>query len=368
MRRLSFLVLLVSIFAVGLFACDDSPAPDDESCAKFKLIEGETYEPSVVKVYFQIKTCGGLPITGRNGSDFVIREDGKDVSPFESDQAIITDPNSFQLATLLLLDMSGSITGTSNLDRLQDAASTFVDRVAGQEMVAIYTYDGREDLQSLIDFTNDVEALDAAIDSLSDYQPVDKSTNFNGAVINGLRLLDDHEQDIRRDDVLFAGSLVIFTDGSDQAARVSDEEAVIEAQQSTHSVFTVGLGVDLDQKVLKAIASDGHYWAQDVTQLRTTFDTIATDIVALSKSFYILAYCSLKRSDRHLLQLALADASGKLEFEFDAYDFDAGCSASNFMRTSPADCNETEEWDEQTQSCVEITDGDAETADGDGEE
>ena len=308
----------------------DDGGGDDASCVSFDLLNGETLPPSVVKLYFQLSTCDGDPLVGIQPGQFRIEEDGTEVSVYESKQGYSPEPRPFELAAVLLLDMSGSILESGNLSPLQQAAKAFVQTVAPDQSVAVYTFDGRAHLQLLADFTADVNALKAVIDSLSGYQVVDESTNLNGAVVRGLDVLDD-ERDSVDPDALFTGALIVFTDGTDQAARTSDSHAVSAASDSSHSVYTIGLGGEVDRDHLESIGKDGTYIADDVNALEAVFASAASDIEAMAQSYYILAYCSPKRAGDHTLELSLRDATGSVTYGFDAHWFAGGCSPDDFL-------------------------------------
>ena len=315
----------------------------DASCVSFNRLNGETRQPSVVKLYFQLKTCDGDPLAGIQPEKFLIKEDGTEVSVYESDQGYAPDTRKFQLATVLLLDMSGSILESGNLPPLQQAAKAFVQTVASGQSIAIYTFDGRADLQLLVDFTESVSDLKAGIDSLSSYEVVDKSTNLNGAVLQGLDVLDNKENSLSSG-VLFAGSLAVFTDGTDQAARVSDSQAASAASSSSFNVYTIGLGGEVDRDHLEDVGKDGSYIADDVNTLDSVFSDAASDIEAMAESYYILAYCSPKRAGYHELELSLRESSGSTTYDFDADGFEGGCSPDDFLGdpTTPdgVECND----------------------------
>ena len=341
------LMTLGLLSGIVLSTCDqgdtsgNGPAGDAfgevPKCASFRLLSGETKQPSVVKLYFQLKTCDGVPVAGLKPEDFIIMEDGNEVSLYESEKKTITDPKSFKLATVLIVDMSGSILASGNLPSLQQAASSFVSTVGAGQSTAVFTFDGREDLQLLVDFTEDVSSLKAGIASLSDYEVVDKSTNLNGAIIEGLEVLDSLRSQNEQSGVLFAGSLAVFTDGTDQAGRVGDSQASGAAGKGSHAVFSIGLGGEVDQSHLKALGKDGAYFADDVDALEATFEEAATDIEAMAKSYYILAYCSPKRAGSHTLELIMEGSSGALEYPFNASGFEGGCSPDDFL-TDPSTC------------------------------
>jgi Mg-chelatase subunit ChlD len=310
---------------------EDEAVPGEEpDCSNFKMIlhEGGTDAPSVVRLVFQL-TCDGEPVPGLEESDFEVFEDGESISVFESDQQIVPTVALYQLSTLLMLDMSGSMVESGNLPALQEAASTFIAKLGGDQEVAVYTFDGQESPTLLVPFTSDDELLGAGIALLTDYEVVDSSTNLNGAVLRGLALLDREAG--RHVDKLFGGNLAIFTDGKDQAGRVADDVAADAAQASEHSVYTIGLGGEIAEGHLEDIGKDGALFAEDVDSLSEAFDEVAADILAEANSLYILAYCSPKRAGSHELKLKLKDTSAKLNYTFDAAGFEGGCDPDDFV-------------------------------------
>ena len=338
------IILVLVVFSIIFFttcgtsesdsgSSDDDNNPGNTSCVSFKLLNSETHQPSVVKLYFQLKTCNGEPLSGIQPEQFLIKEDDTEVSVYESDQGYAPDPRAFQLATVLLLDMSGSILESGNLPPLQQAAKVFVQTVASGQSISIYTFDGRAELQQLVDFTESVSELQNGIDSLSNYEIVDKSTNLNGAVLQGLDILDSRDNSFSSG-VLFAGSLAVFTDGTDQAARVSDHKASSEASSSSFNVYTIGLGGEVDRNHLEDVGKDGSYIADDVNTLESVFADAASDIESMAESYYILAYCSPKRAGDHELELSIREFSGSVTYDFDADGFEGGCSPDDFLGES----------------------------------
>ncbi len=338
-------LVLLALVALGACGGKNSSEPEKQEapgvapkCASFRLLNTSTSQPAVLKLYFQLKTCDGGPVIGMSPEDFVIMEDGTEVSVYESDQKTITDPKSFKLRTVLLVDMSGSILASGSLPSLQQAARKFVSTVGAEQSTAVYAFDGRADLQIVVDFTEDIAKLEAGIDSLDSYEAVDKSTNLNGALLNGLGILEQLQIQSDQVGLLFAGSLAVFTDGTDQAGRVDEESAVSAATGSTHSIFTIGLGGEVDQGHLKSLGKDGAYFAEDVDVLEETFEEAADDIKNMTMSYYILAYCSPKRAGSHTLELSLTGSKGAaLEFTFVADGFVGGCSPDDFL-SDPGPC------------------------------
>src|SRR5215813_1264394 len=128
------LLLAVSALALG--------------CAGLRptLVNTSVQKPSNVAVYFTVNTSSGEPVPGLTAEQFHIYEDGKLVSPYESKQTILNPEVAAKHYTLLLVDMSGSVTKSGQLPALQSAVNAFTTRVAQYQETAVYAFDGRADI------------------------------------------------------------------------------------------------------------------------------------------------------------------------------------------------------------------------------
>ncbi len=265
---------------------------------------------------------------GKLESDFTIAEDGSEISVYESEQQIVTSSLGYDIRNLLLLDMSGSIVDSGSLPSLQSAANSFVTSLNNQD-VAIYAFDGSQSIHQIVDFTDDTDELQEAIASLGDFIITDNSTNLNGAVISGLSVLDTAS--LQSTSSLFFASLIVFTDGSDQAGWNSNSEATSAVSNSEHSVYSIGLGEEVDEGHLSSLGEEGSWTASDVSELESVFDSLSAWIINRANSLYILAYCSPKRNGTHDLEVDLVGAENSLTVQFNANNFDAGCSPDDFQ-------------------------------------
>lgn len=359
-RRAAAALLLALLVASSTAGC---PASDGATCLQFDLIEGQAQPPSNVTLFFSVSSCSGDPAPGIDAGEFVIREDGAVISAYESQQTILPRSVAFELSSVLLLDMSGSVLESGGLPTLQSAAHEFIDRVSVEHAISIQLFDGREDLTEAVGFTENADALHAAVDALTELEVVDPSTNLNGAVLSGLSLLDSRELAAPES---FAGSLVVFTDGTDQAGRVSDEAAAAAAAATHHSTFSIGLGAEIDKPHLSALGQGGAEFASDGTEISEAFNRIADAIEARSQSFYALGYCSPKRAGLHSLSLGVEGAEGELVFDFDAAGFEAGCDAT-ISASGPIELDLLFVVDNSSSGCrlqVELSNGLADLLDG----
>src|ERR1700722_19493191 len=94
-------------------------------------------KPSNVAIYFKVRNIDGDPVGGLTADKFRIYEDGQLVSQYESKQTILNPEVAAAHYTLLLVDMSGSVSDSGTVPDLVRAVSTFADRVEKSEHVAI---------------------------------------------------------------------------------------------------------------------------------------------------------------------------------------------------------------------------------------
>ncbi len=303
---------------------------------------------------FKVDTCGGEPVAGLSATQFEIFEDGKKVSAYESQQRVSPKGERFRLYSVMLLDLSGSMLRSGNFPQVQAAAGRYLDEaLAGGgdgHRVALMTFDGRQEPQLLVNYTSDRGALRAGLDSLSQtecrvssecagfsdrrtcagWRCVDDSTNLNGAVVATLSSL---KAQLAASDVPWRdGAVVLFTDGTDQAARVTSAEAQKAVLTSGQHVFTIGLGGEVDKVALEALGKDGYWPVEKAELLDAAFAEIASRVARLANRFYVLEYCSPKRSGTHTLKVvATIDTAkegvlvGSLSGQFDATGFSSGC-------------------------------------------
>ena len=335
-------------------ACGQTEPLQAEQCLSVSVPPGSegliTGLPARISLFFSVDTCGGAPISGLDATHFEILEDGQPVSPFESERRIQPKGQKFRMNSILLLDVSGSVLKSGQFPQLKTAAAAYLKRVlSGVEegqRVAVMTFDGRERVQVLVDFTNDQAAALAALDTLdvtecslnadcasftdrrscAGWRCVDNSTNLNGAVVQALDALDARAAQ-EKTIVWKDAALVLFTDGTDQAGRVQQLTAFERARTTTSHVFAVGLGGEVEGSVLRALGKDGYWPATKAEELGDAFAAIAAKVTGLANRFYLLEYCSPKRSGTHTLKIVATDGPliGGLSRTFDATGFTSGC-------------------------------------------
>jgi hypothetical protein len=257
-------------------------------CLKLTLYNAAVMKPSQVAVYFSVTDSGGNPVPNLTADKFRIYEDSGLVSVYESKQTILNPEVAAVHYTMLLVDLSGSITQSGAMEQLKPAVQSFADRVGSLQKVAIYGFDGSKEIFPIIGFTDGESGVRAAAERLGSFKGRDPSTNLNGAVIEGLKVLDkalEHAQT-----PLKFGSLVVFTDGTDRARRVLRpdlDKALEEAQNKDTSLYVIGVGKEIDSGELRNIGRTASFLSTDPAALAKAFETIASRVEAYTKSFYL---------------------------------------------------------------------------------
>lgn len=296
---------------------------------KLGLVDSSVRKPSNVAIYFTVDTSRGDPVPDLTPQDFRIYEDGAPVSTLESKQTILQPEVAAVHYTLLLVDMSGSVVESTDVPHLLAAASTFAERVGPYQKVAVYAFDGSPHLAPIAGFGADVQA---GIRALGTFRPRDPSTNLNGAIVESIKVLDRQME--HASVPLRFGTLVVFTDGTDRAHRVSNDDLHKALEGTDLDVFAIAVGDEIDESEIRRVGRSGSFTSKKREDIARGFDEIAARIEGYSKRYYLLSYCSPSRAGKHDVEVeANKDGkSGRLRYQFDASGFAPNCDPN----TKPA--------------------------------
>ena len=297
-------------------------------CAGLRLsmVDSAYNRPSNVAVYFTVDSAGGEPIAGLEADDFRIYEDGRVVSVAESQQTIVNPEVAAEHYTLLLIDMSGSVSESDQVPLIEQAAQEFTSQLESHQRVAVYAFDGSEEIHRITPFTQSAGAANAGVGRVSSFNAQDPSTNLHGAIVAAIEELDDALERSRTP--LRFGTVVVFTDGTDRAARVTARDMAIAINESAHDFFAIGVGDEIDEGVLGDVGREGYVMVDDPSAIGAAFREIGERIVQMTQRFYLLSYCSPARAGEHTVTVeAVTDSgSGSLTYEFDAEGFGPSCN------------------------------------------
>jgi uncharacterized protein YegL len=300
-----------------------------------------TTAPGKVSVFFKVSDADGNPVSGLTADQFTIYEQGRNdecfntISKSEANSRISPNSQIFSNNTLLVLDLSNSVL-SSSLEELKTASISFVNNVmpaTTQEsfQMAIYWFDGENELHELNPLTASKSELTAAIEGITADISNDPSTDLYGAVIKSTDIASNLLNESTEGDKIGAASVVIFTDGTDQASRFTQEAAQnkVDTANPNISFFTIGLGAEIDEQVLTDIGKTSSVFAGNKDELEDTFNDISDQVSQRASSFYLFEYCSPKRDgsgDNNLaIQVTTGSLSGAVQTKFSANGFTGGC-------------------------------------------
>jgi hypothetical protein len=300
-------------------------------CAGLRLraVQSAQSKPSNLSVFFTVETRAGQPVPQLSAEQFRVYEDGALVSMHESRQTILNPEVAAEHHTLLLVDMSASVVDSGQVPLLVEAATRFTETVGKYQRVAVYAFDGAPGIHAVAPFgaAPAASARASAIAALAQFRPRDPSTNLHGAVVRASDLLAETVSRARTP--LRFGTLVVFTDGTDRAGRVSPADVRKALDGHDHEVFAIGVGQEIDEGTLSRIGRAGHWQVKEAQAMQQAFEAVAARIVGYTRSHYLLSYCSPARAGKHRVTIeAIAPDTGKrgrLSYEFDATGFGPGC-------------------------------------------
>ena len=313
----------------------------DNNSYFLSIQEQFTTLPGKVSVLLRATAIDGTPVSGLEASDFRLYEQGRNdacfnpISSSESFARISPNTQIFSNNTLLVLDLSNSVL-ESSLEELKSASTSFLNQVLPEVenesvQMAIYWFDGEDELHLLQEATSSKALLTEAIAGIEPGISQDPSTDLYGAVIKSTEIAEELIADNLQDSFVTAASIVLFTDGSDQASRYTEAEAlrVVEIADPNISFYTIGLGAEIETDVLTAIGKTFSVIAQDKEELEQTFSTISDRVSQAASSFYLFEYCSPKRDgsgfNNLVIQLLQEDGQGAVQTRFDSDGFTGGC-------------------------------------------
>ena len=239
----------------------------------------------------------GAPVDKLTASDFRVREDEVDQEP------LTVTPKLASLNAVVTVDTSGSI--KKALPDVQTAASGFIDNLSA------------EDKFTVIGFAREVKVLSSSGDKTQ------AKSAIGATVARGDTALYDavYESVARLKDVKGRKAVILLSDGVDdngegkQLSKHSLDEGLELAKQVNVPVYTVGLGSEIDESVLKKVAetTGGKFsLAPKSTDLKQLYDNIGKQLMGQ----YSIEYTSNLPADGtvHRVKLNQGSAFGSKEY------------------------------------------------------
>ncbi len=265
--------------------------------------------PGRVSLLIQVVDQRGNPLPGLTADDFALFENDEPISPSEAQQQLLPLPRVYQLLSVLLLDLSSSISGDPEALAAEiEAAKAYVDLVTQDpsSRISILFFYGIDDVVPAaiedpvsgqfrpLGFSNDPVSLYEALDNVDRIEVFDDRTNLYGAVIQAADELEDEAVDVLAEgEVEFISqALVTFTDGGHNANDITLEEAVAAIEDIT--AFSIGVGTEIDREALQALGPDGSVFVESLEDLVDSFEEVGRELSDEANSFYRVAYLSQK--------------------------------------------------------------------------
>ena len=318
-NRYSILLIVVWVAVMGC-----GPA-NENNCMQVTELMTSEITPAGVRTLFQVFDCDGNPVTDLANRHVSVKLDNKEIQSEGNVSVVLNQSVEFELNTLVLLDLSNSIVDNGTLQGMIAAARTLIATLVNQgHNVAIYRFAGPPYFGPVIEFTRDGALLNAALDTVAQSTGLG-TTDLYGTVPKAVRVLENH----KTADLLSADSLVLFTDGTDEAMVATASAAQNVINSTDVHVFTVGLGGDVNREELEHFGKDGFQWAENTDTLRTAFMKIGALIESYAHSYYLLGICSPRVGGMRQLEIDIRrnGQKGALKTSYDATGFDiVGCA------------------------------------------
>ena len=121
---------------------------------------------------------------------------------------------------------------------------------------------------------------------------------------------------------------MVFTDGSDRAARVDRETLLDAVDETEYEIYVIGVGTEIDEAELSEIGTAGVVIQPNRQEISQAFEDTASRIEAMSQRYYLLGYCSPARAGEHKVKIVAngEGKSGSLSYEFSAAGFRPDCN------------------------------------------
>ena len=336
--------LVLFFLLAGISACDglddntpNQPPgqggedPSGDVYVSLEKLEVSSTPPSVITIFFQARDKNADPLPNLINDQFIVLEDGQDPGLEEAGKEIVPRGElPYTLKTILMLDVSGSISNTELTQMKEAVKSLIVDengesRLQAKQQMAIYTFD--EEIHTIQTLTNNSATLVNSLNNITGASGTLLSTNLYGAVLAGI----SQWTDVFTTEEIVQGALILVTDGKD-ATGTYDLNSTVSAIGSK-TVFTIGIGDNTDQNALSKLGRSGTFNVANFDELQEALTEAGQNMADLANSFYYLHYASPKRradgpkeNSDHLLTLKVLNnkntgSGSKIEATFNSFDF-----------------------------------------------
>ena len=337
-------------FLAVLAACGSSgttpPATKTEpstGCVKVRKLDTRVGEPTAfgITAAFVVTDCStGQGVSGLTTSSFTIEEDGKAVDAIESASVILSRTAEPYLT--VVLDNTPTVRQSGATDAIADGAIALVDnlsKAAPNARVAVIWLDIKADVKQA--FTNDFAKAKSAIEAYKTASAGTPSTNLYGGIVAAVDLSKQAQQarkNNQKNGVLTYGNIVVFTDGADNAAISTLQDAQAAVASTNDELQMVGFkhSDELDPETFKKLGNAPAVVVTSIEELKAAFAAKAEQIASLANGTYVLGYCTPKAAGTHTVTIRLPGkgASDPVPFEATPFQTQGGpaCGVDKFQK------------------------------------
>ena len=284
-------------------------------------------KPSNVVIFFSANTNAGKAVTDLRPDGFSIFENGTRVTTAEGRQTLLR-PSAAHY-TLFLVDMSGRTVGAKEAGEvIKGATALSAEGEKPSNLVAVYSFDGSPELEAVVPFATSAPS-NGASDHPTAHPRTGPPSGIESAVVLGLRTLNLALAADPR--VLKAGTLVLFTDETNHAdrMRLNDLRSALSTPDNKKiDLIAVGVGTEVDEARLEDLGRNAVILEPDPANMQKAFAAAEAAVVAGTKHYYLLSYCSPARAGMQDVRIethAPDGLMGELTYSFSADGFEPGC-------------------------------------------
>ena len=227
-------------------------------------------EVDFVELYTTVLDRESRPVSGLGEKDFTVFEEGvkQEIARFET----VSD---LPIHAAVALDISASM--TESLDKARQAALQFLqETLRPRDRAALITFNDHPNLA--VKFTNDLPTLAGGLAGLK----AERGTSLFDTIVFSLYYFSG---------IRGQRAILLLSDGKDEGSRFTYDDALDYARRAGVTIYSIGLGEDVDKKKLSKLSEETggrSFFVKSADELAGIYATIEDEL----RSQYLIAYQS----------------------------------------------------------------------------
>lgn len=222
--------------------------------------------------------------------DFICRENGVPISPFETKATLIVGAHK-EMKCFLVLDYSNSMFASGAVSTMQEAAKGLIDSLTTATQFGLYEFHREDqDPQRVSGLSTNKAYLKSRIDAIEEeyVQGFPAASRCWDALYAGVM---EFPIEISGDEQRF---VICLSDGRDESSLMRARDSIEAAKERKVRIYCIGFGDDPNRETLERITEEtgGQYYGADhLDALSESFEQISNDL----QGQYTLRWATLKR-------------------------------------------------------------------------